>query len=190
MSFPRIASCAVVALLSFGSVALAADLKPLARPKVGDQAPAFSLQDLTGGRVSLEQGRKRGPVVLIVLRGWPGYQCPLCTKQVGDFVGKAKQFQEAGATVVMVYPGPAADLDEHAKEFVQGQEFPGNFRLALDPGYELVDRYGLRWDAPKETAYPSTFVIDADGKILFAKISDDHGGRSSAAQVLKALPKE
>jgi hypothetical protein len=25
-----------------------------------------------------------GPVVLVMLRGWPGYQCPFCTRQFGD----------------------------------------------------------------------------------------------------------
>lgn len=192
MPIPKLAACAVVALSSLGCLAVAAEpvSEEVARPKVGDAAPAFSLENLKGEQVSLEQVRKQGRVVLIVLRGWPGYQCPLCTKQVGDFLGQAKQFQAAGASVVTVYPGPAADLDEHAKEFVQGMTFPANFRFLVDPEYAFVNTYGLRWDALNETAFPSTFIIDADGKIVFAKVSDSHGGRSSAEEVLKALRKK
>jgi peroxiredoxin len=192
MFLPKLASCAIAALFSVGCLAVAAEpvSEEVARLKVGDSAPAFSLENLKGEQVSLDPLRKKGPVVLIVLRGWPGYQCPLCTRQVGEFLGKAKQFQQAGASVAMVYPGPAADLDEHAQEFVQGTTFPANFRFAIDPDYEMVTDYGLRWDAPNETAYPSTFVIDADGKIVFAKISDSHGGRTSADEVLKALMKK
>jgi len=35
--------------------------------------------------VSLANLNHQGPVVLIVLRGYPGYQCPYCTRQVHDF---------------------------------------------------------------------------------------------------------
>lgn len=192
MSFRTLAPLALFVLLSLGCIAVGADRASTkaAPPKVGDQARGFELADLKGEKVSLDEVRKQGPVVLLVLRGWPGYQCPLCTKQVGEFLGKAKPFDEAGATVVMVYPGPAADLDEHAKEFVQGKTFPANFRFLVDPEYAFVNAYGLRWDAPNETAYPSTFIVDADGNVVFAKVSDDHGGRSSAEEVLKALPKK
>lgn len=44
--------------------------------------------------------------------------------------------------------------------------------------------YGLRWDAPDETAYPSTFVIDETRSVRFAKVSRTHGGRTKAAAVL------
>lgn len=191
MSFRTLASLVLLAVLSVGCDAIGAEpASKAAPPKVGEQARAFSLANLKGEKVTLDEARKQGPVTLIVLRGWPGYQCPLCTRQVGEFLGKAKQFADADATVVMVYPGPAADLDEHAKEFVEGNTFPANFRFVVDPDYAFVNAYGLRWDAPNETAYPSTFVIDADGKIVFAKVSDGHGGRSSADEVLKALPKK
>ena len=43
------------------------------------------------------------------------------------------------------------------------------------------------WDAPRETAYPSTFVIDQGGVIRFAKVSKSHGGRAATGEVLKAL---
>jgi hypothetical protein len=49
--------------------------------------------------------------------------------------------------------------------------------------------YGLRWDAPKETAYPATFLIDGKGAVFFVKIVREHGGRTTAAEVLDALPK-
>jgi len=49
--------------------------------------------------------------------------------------------------------------------------------------------YGLRWDAPRETAYPSTFLIDRQGVIFFSMIVKEHGGRTTAAEILDALPK-
>ena len=190
MSIRPVLSFAALVSVALVGCSAATAAPPESAPKVGERAKAFALKDLQGEPVTLEQATQEGPAVVLVLRGWPGYQCPLCTRQVGEFLGKAERFQEAGATVTLVYPGPAADLDEHAKEFVQGVKFPKNFRFAVDPDHAMVTDYGLRWDAPNETAYPSTFVIDQDGKIVFAKVSDSHGGRASAEEILKALPKE
>lgn len=169
------------------SILMAEEKAPAGRPAAGDKARDFELKDLTEKPIKLSDLQKDGPVIVLVLRGWPGYQCPLCTRQVGEFLGAAKRFKEAGATVVMIYPGPSDDLDGHAKEFVQGKEFPDNFRFVTDPGYTFTNAWKLRWDAEGETAYPSTFVIGKDGKIAFAKVRMTHGGRSSVDEVLRAL---
>ena len=128
-------------------------------------------------------------MVLVVLRGYPGYQCPYCNRQVQDFIQKSQAFADAGAHVVMVYPGPPQDLGAKANEFLADKKLPDNFDLILDPGYEFTTLYGLRWDAPHETAYPSTFLIDQKGAIFFIKIVKEHGGRTTAADILDALPK-
>ena len=59
--------------------------------------------------------------------------------------------------------------------------------LVLDPDYSFTKAYGLRWDAPKETAYPSSFIIGKDGKVAFAHVSKKHGDRVGVKTVLKAL---
>ena len=125
---------------------------------------------------------------LVVLRGYPGYQCPVCTAQVGRLISNAPQFAEAKATVILVYPGPADSLKKRADEFVKGKALPKSFTLLLDPDYTFTKQYGLRWDAPNETAYPSTFVLDPKRKVTFAKISRSHGDRANNADILKALP--
>jgi len=57
----------------------------------------------------------------------------------------------------------------------------------IDPDYKMTNLYGLRWDAPHETAYPSTFILDTDGNILFEKISHSHGDRTSAEDILGTI---
>jgi peroxiredoxin len=106
---------------------------------------------------------------------------------VGQFLASAKKFEALKANVVLVYPGPAVGLKEHAKEFIRGKTLPSNFYLVVDPDYDFTQAYGLRWEAKNETAYPSTFVIGQDGKIQFAKVSKTHGDRASAEQVVKVL---
>jgi thioredoxin-dependent peroxiredoxin len=180
-----LAVLAGLGLLS-SNVAHAADdsKKP---PAVGDAATALELKTVAGDEVTLDGLTKETPVVLIVLRGYPGYQCPVCNKQVGRFLGAASKLKDAGAQVVMIYPGPAGELTEHAKEFTKDWTLPKHFHLLLDPDYGFTNAWHLRWDEPMETAYPSTFVIGKDGKIRFAKVSQTHGGRASVEEVLNAL---
>jgi peroxiredoxin len=154
-------------------------------PKVGEKAPDFTLSTPTGSTVQLSKHLHKSTVVLVVLRGFPGYQCPYCQKQVHDFVEHASEFAAKKATVLLVYPGPPADLDQRAKEFLAKQaDLPANIVLVTDPDYKMTNLYQLRWDAPHETAYPSTFILDKRGTVLFEKISHSHGDRASAQDVL------
>ena len=82
------------------------------------------------------------------------------------FVQSAKAFADAGVQVVFVYPGAPADLDVRANEFLAGKDFPKSFQMLLDPGYTFTNLYGLRWDEPRETAYPSTFLLDQRGGLF------------------------
>ena len=156
-------------------------------PAVGQKAPDFTLTSLDGARVRLVEEVARGPVVLVVLRGFPTYQCPFCTRQFGDYLAHGGDFDSSGARVLFVYPGPAEGLNEHAKALVAERPLPASYRILMDPDYAFTLAYNLRWDAPKETAYPSTFVIDRKGTVAFARTSRAHGDRVPAADVLQAL---
>jgi thioredoxin-dependent peroxiredoxin len=164
-------------------------LAAAAPPLVGEKAPDFALSTPQGKHVRLSEVVSKGPVVLVVLRGFPGYQCPFCNRQVQDFIQNAQGFADAGVHVVLVYPGPPQNLDGKANEFLSDKKLPENFDLAIDPGYEFTNLYGLRWDTAQETAYPSTFLIDPHGVVFFSKIVKEHGGRTTAAEILDALPK-
>jgi thioredoxin-dependent peroxiredoxin len=171
--------------------ALAGDERPAppaTRPSVGNQANDFTLNTLNDQPVRLAELTKNGPVVLVVLRGWVGYQCPICNRQVGDLIGHAQELTATGASIVLVYPGPADNLKSHAQDFITGKTLPEHFYFVIDPMMTFVSDYGLRWDAAGENAYPATFVIGTDGKIMFAKISQSHGDRATAAQILAAMP--
>ena len=163
---------------------LAAIPSHAAPPKVNDPAPDFTLQSIRGGIVRLSELTRENMVVLIVLRGFPGYQCPVCNRQTKEYLDSAQKFADVGAKVVLVYPGGRLDLDARAAEFASGKQFPAHFELLLDPDYELTNSYSLRWDAPNETAFPATFVIDRQGKVIFSKVSKSHGGRTNPAEVL------
>jgi thioredoxin-dependent peroxiredoxin len=157
-------------------------------PFVGGEAKDFELASTDGVQVKLADAIEGGPVVLVVLRGNPGYQCPLCTRQVGELIQVADALEKRKTTVILIYPGPKQALTEKAAEFLQNIKLPTNFAMVTDPDYRFTKQYGLRWDAKNETAYPSTFVIDTDGKFRFVKISKGHGDRAPTKDVVDAIP--
>lgn len=184
--FPRISrlarAAAIVSATILGTALMAQT------PAVGAKAPDFTLSTPTGKSVQMSKEIRGQGLVLVVLRGFPGYQCPFCVKQVHDFVDHAADFRAKNTRVLLVYPGPPGELDDRAKEFIAKQsELPANIVLVTDPDYKVTKLYGLRWDAPHETAYPSTFVLNRKGMISFEKISHSHGDRLSAQDALDNL---
>lgn len=160
------------------------------RLAVGHVVKDFQLRSVGGelsGDVRLSEVNADGPVVIVFLRGFPGAQCPACSAQVADLVRHADQFTAKDTRVLLIYPGAKLQLEKHADDFLQGTRLPEPLTFLLDPGLKVIQSYGLRWDAPNETSYPTTIVIDEDGKITFIKISDTHRGRAAAEEILEAL---
>ena len=162
-----------------------------ATPSVGQAAPDFELRTVDGMRHRLSTYTDGGPVVLMVLRGYPGYQCPICSAQVGAYISEAQAFAQRDATVIFVYPGPAEGLTEHASDFIAGQGLPSNFLFLVDPDYTFTNRYGVRWDEEGQTAYPSTFVIDQGSRtVRHAHISHGVRNRTAPQDILRVLDAE
>lgn len=180
----QMAFAATFSLCALATGWAAAD-EPAKIPAMGDKAPDFTLSALDDSPITLSDVTADSPVVLVVLRGYPGYQCPICMMQVADL---KKHSAELGqAKVMLVYPGPAENLGDRAGEFIKGRALPENFLFVTDPDYKFTEAYGLRWDAPRETAYPSTFVIDRQRKVRYTKVSKTHGGRPKTDDVVEAL---
>ncbi|TWT91260.1 redoxin family protein [Stieleria varia] len=156
----------------------------------GDKAPDFELP-LVGSDdyLTLKDAIADGPAVVIVLRGYPGYQCPLCSKQVSSIANRAKALGQQAKRVILVYPGEATLLERHAEEFVGSRSLPEPLVMVRDPGMRMIESWGLRWDAPRETAYPATYVIQKNGRVAWSKVSKSHAGRSTVDEILAALKK-
>jgi cytochrome c biogenesis protein CcmG, thiol:disulfide interchange protein DsbE len=118
-----------------------------AAPVTGSLAPDFKLITINGENLALSQ--LRGKVVLVNF--WATW-CPPCKEEMPLLQALANQ--HASDTVVL-----GVNYDEEAMA-VQGfvTENHLTFPVLLDPGGKIPDLYRVR-------AYPSTFFIDAAGKV-------------------------
>ena len=176
-------------LLSLPALVLALTTVPTlaTTPGVTDHAPDFTLPTPGGATLQLSSLTASGRVILIVLRGYPGYQCPYSLQQFNDFQQFAAQFAALNTQVVFVYPGRSSDLASEANAFAPANALPPNVHLVIDPDFAVTNLYGLRWRAPDETAYPSTFIIEKDRSIFSVKVGNSHGDHPTAADTLAAL---
>ena len=160
------------------------------QPSIGQRAPDFELP-LVGQKkfLSLRDEYRDGPVVVIVLRGYPGYQCPMCKNQFNAVVNRAKALSSESKCVVLVYPGKADQLEKNSKRFLGSRKLPYPIRVVRDDDMQMVKEWGIRWEARNQTAYPATFVVDQNGRIAWKKVSSTSAGRSTVEEILRELRK-
>lgn len=134
------------------------------RLEVGDKAPAFTLLDADGKKVSLSsyKGRK------VIIYFYPAAMTPGCTKQACDFRDSLAELNEAGLDVIGISP----DEPEKLAKF---RERDGvNFPLLSDPDKTTLTAYGAFGEKKLygkivEGVIRSTFVVDEKGNIEVAQ---------------------
>jgi len=132
----------------------------MARLVVGAKAPAFTLPDGDGAKVSLKDfaGRK------VVVYFYPADDTPGCTKEACQFNDNLRAFQRAKVAVLGISPDDAESHRRFRAKY--GLKFP----LLSDPGHKTMEKYGA-WG--EKTLYGrkslgvirSTFLVGADGKL-------------------------
>tara|TARA_B100000579_G_C22549720_1_gene719195 strand:+ start:46 stop:648 length:603 start_codon:yes stop_codon:yes gene_type:complete len=123
------------------------------------RAPDFSLADLEGNTITLDQ--MRGKVVL--LNFW-GTWCGPCRKEIPDFINLMKKHNKDGLEIVGVTltSGPP----ENIKAFAD--KWGINYKLLTDiKGNETQTVTALYGQATGKriTGIPTTFIIDREGVI-------------------------
>jgi peroxiredoxin Q/BCP len=128
--------------------------------EIGDRAPAFTLLDDTGARVSL--GRFAG--TRLVLYFYPKAFTPGCTTEACDFRDGYGAFTRAGYEVVGISPDSVAVLTRFREE----HRLP--FPMLSDPDRTVAAAYGAwgtktNYGREYQGIIRSTFLIGPDGKI-------------------------
>ena len=144
------------------------------------KAPAFTLEDAEGNKVSLADfiGKK------VVLYFYPKDNTPGCTRQACAFAAAYDGLRQKGAVVV----GVSKDSAASHKKFAEKHGLP--FVLLSDPDHAVLELYDV-WKEKKQYGkvsmgtVRSTYIIDPEGVIRRAmpKVKPD----TNAADVLAAL---
>lgn len=133
----------------------------MAFPKVGNLAPAFSLLDQDGEKVTLKQFKGKKNVALYF---YPKAMTPGCTVQACGIRDSKKALQKLDLVVLGVSPDPVARLGK----FIEKQEL--NFTLLSDEDHAITEKYGA-WGLKKFMGREfmgvlrSTFIIGKDGRL-------------------------
>lgn len=135
----------------------------MALPKIGNLAPAFTLLNQDGEKVSLKDFKGKKNVVLYF---YPKAMTPGCTVQACGIRDSKKDFEKLDTVVLGVSP-------DEPKRLVKFIERDGlNFTLLSDPDHVITEKYGV-WDLKKFMGKEfmgvlrTTFVINKEGKLVY-----------------------
>ncbi len=153
----------------------------MAHPKIGNMAPAFSLQDQDGNKVSLKDLKDKKNVVLYF---YPKAMPPGCITQACGIRDSKKTFAKLDTVVLGVSPDPVKKL----ARFIEKKEL--NFTLLSDEDHAIADKYGC-WGMKKFMGREfmglirTTFIIGKDGRLL--KVMDKFKTKTHHDDVLAEL---
>ncbi len=149
--------------------------------EAGKKAPAFTLTDAAGKKVTLADFAGKD----LVLYFYPKDDTPGCTKEACGFRDAWKQIQKLGAVVVGVSPDSGATHQKFASKY----KLP--FPLLSDPDKKVMEKYGafgekMMYGKKVTGVIRSTVWIGPDGKVKkhWARIAK---AEAHPEQVLDAL---
>jgi peroxiredoxin len=174
---------------------LAASILP-----VGTMAPQFELPDHDGKTVRSFDLLAKGRLVLCFIRGrW----CPFCVGQMEAMNLIVPQIEQAGATFAAISPQTVKQSyfmhDQHKLKFPHfsdsGNKVARQFRLTyrVPAAQEAIYRRAFvnlpftNGDDSWELPIPATYVIDHDGKILYASANEDYTERPEPSHIAQFL---
>ena len=150
----------------------------MAKLAAGAKAPAFTLPDADGNKVSLSDyaGQK------VVVYFYPRDDTPGCTKEACQFNDALSQFEGLGVPVIGISP------DKQASHIRFRDKYGLRFPLLSDPEHKVMEKYGawgekMMYGKATTGVIRSTFLIDEKGKVARAWYSVKADGH--AAKVLE-----
>ena len=133
----------------------------MAMPKVGNMAPAWTLPNQNGEKISLKDFKGKKNVVFYF---YPKALTPGCTTQACGIRDVKKELEKLDTVVFGVSPDPVKKL----QSFIEKKEL--NFDLLSDEDKAIAEKYGV-WGLKKFMGKEfmgiirTTFIIGKDGKL-------------------------
>jgi len=176
-----------------------AAISPAHAGKEGDRVPHVQVASANGERVSLGAALNSKSSILVFYRGsW----CPYCTKQLGAFNERIKEFSDLGIQIVAISPDSPENIAASIKKISPG------FQIYSDSDMEASRAFGLAFTVDEETRslyegygidlkaasgkdhhqlpHPALFLVDENGVIRKAHMDEDYRARPPVDEVIKA----
>jgi peroxiredoxin len=171
--------------------------------KAGDHAPAFELPDGDGMLWRSEDLLRGGPLAIVFFRGrW----CAYCNAQLNALQEIHSRIAAAGASLVAISPQTQKHSymtrDMHKLRFPvlsdAGNQVARKFGLVYRLSPEMQAMYesimtklpGYNGDQSWELPLAATYVVQPDGRILWARVDADWRKRPEPGEILKVLLRE
>jgi len=127
----------------------------------GKTAPAFTLSDQNGNKISLKNFKGKSVVVYF----YPKDDTPGCTKEACGFRDNIKAFDKLDAVIIGISPDAA---DAHIR-FIEKFKLP--FTLLSDPDKKVMEKYGawgekMMYGKKMVGVIRSTTIVGPNGKVL------------------------
>ena len=127
--------------------------------EVGQDAPDFTLPGIeNGAKRDYTLSEYRGKPVMIAF--YPGDNTPGCTRQMCSYRDNLSDLEATGAVLLGISPQDVASHEAWAEK--KGFTFP----LLADVEKTAIEAYGV--GAPVINVRRSVFVVDREGKVVFA----------------------
>lgn len=153
---------------------------------IGKPLPQTRFLGPSGDVVELAALAEGRPLVLVVLRGFPGYICPYCTAQTSALLNKLPEFEHLGARVAFVFPGEADTVPvflDAIRDYRQQADLP--VPVLFDPELSAVRAMSISGDK----AQPTTIVMNAQGVVTFAYAGTGPDDRPPVRAILEEVSK-
>ncbi|HSH46267.1 MAG TPA: TlpA disulfide reductase family protein [Longimicrobiales bacterium] len=149
----------------------------------GDDAPAFTVESLSGGSLSLES--LRGQVVMLNI--WATW-CAPCRLEMPSMQRAYDRYRDQGLEIVAIsvdtdpgVRGPDGAREGVVSRFVE--ELGLTFPVGVDPDGETERLYEV-------TGLPTTFLIDREGRIRVRELGGRYWDRPPHVDMIESLLEE
>jgi antitoxin component YwqK of YwqJK toxin-antitoxin module/peroxiredoxin len=156
---------------------------PAGRKLLGKRLPQNRFLSSTGSVIDLTRLGK--PVVVCVMRGFSGQVCIYCATQTAAIANNYRRFTDAGAEVVIIYPGPTEAVPAFVQAVQSLRKDPPPMPIGLDVSLLLVRGLGVE----ENLAKPTSLILDRDGNVAYSYVGASMSDRPSVEDLLKALAK-
>ena len=147
----------------------------------GDTAPLFELYDTEKNKVSLESFRGQNVLILFFPLAFTG----TCTTELCAIRDDIAAYEDPSTQVLAI----SIDTPFSLGKFKEEQKL--NFPLLSDFNKEVSAAYEAQYEefvlGLKKVAKRSAFVVDGEGKILYAEVLEEGGDLPNFDAVITAL---